>query len=404
MLAPGSELRPNFWRAPTDNDLGWGSPEKLRVWRHASPPSLRGVTLLSSGVVRRTEQTVCVLSTWRLERPARLSPAEQAEKAREGGRCGVGANQSCVSCMHTVRASEPSVRVTCRYLPGASVRPGKPLPRFGLTLALARRFSRLSWFGAGPHETYADRRSAARLGVFEGEVSAQVHPYLRPQESGNKVGVRWLALREEGGGEDGQAVVFSSPRGHPALSASASHFAVSDLDVPERGGAGLGAAALIMTHHLTRPREVQRHAAELTSRNFTTVCLDRAQMGLGGVNSWGAKPRPMHLLPREDPIEVTVEIHLAGKRELPRLVHKLGAERGRPAAAAGGRADRCRFPREQSLQKYARRANTSTEARGGGYDVPERGGGGGRSGARGGGRGGGRHRRIGGRGRRRARP
>ena len=56
------------------------------------------------------------------------------------------------------------------------------MPRFGLVVPIAGRFSSLTWFGLGPHETYVDRRASAKVGVFSGRVSEQLHPYLRPQE------------------------------------------------------------------------------------------------------------------------------------------------------------------------------------------------------------------------------
>ena len=79
-----------------------------------------------------------------------------------------------------------------RFIPG---RPGLPdLPRFGMTLTLPAEFDNMQWFGRGPHETYWDRKTGARVGLYQGEVLDQHHPYIRPQENGNKSDVRWVAL------------------------------------------------------------------------------------------------------------------------------------------------------------------------------------------------------------------
>jgi len=299
-----SELRPHFWRAPVDNDIGWAMPSKLRMWRAASNPKKQA--LLQFRTLKATSQGACLLASWRVasahmhsgRRVLDLSGNSRAAKlalAREGDRCGLNANQTCVTCLYTVTGSlapsrsAPSMRVECRYLPGTRMRANMPpLPRFGMSGSFSRRLSSMAWLGKGPHETYSDRQSAGRVGLYRGKVSAQLHPYLRPQESGNKVGVRWMALQTDG---DGSGVLFSAPRGGAPLSASAHHLMTADLDLPSAED-----AALVSTHHLTRQREVQLHAAELVPRELTEVHLDSAQMGVGGVHSWGAKPDASTLL------------------------------------------------------------------------------------------------------------
>ena len=81
-----------------------------------------------------------------------------------------------------------------------------------------------------------------------------------------------------------------APRGAPRLSASAHHFYTSDLDL-----GNLDEAATVMAHHVTKKREMQKHAAELVERNLVMLYLDRFQMGVGGIHSWGAKPLWEHL-------------------------------------------------------------------------------------------------------------
>ena len=63
-----------------------------------------------------------------------------------------------------------------------------------MTLTLPAEFDNMQWFGRGPHETYWDRKTGARVGLYQGEVLDQHHPYIRPQENGNKSDVRWVAL------------------------------------------------------------------------------------------------------------------------------------------------------------------------------------------------------------------
>ena len=67
------------------------------------------------------------------------------------------------------------------------------LPRVGLTLALPAGYETFTWYGRGPHENYADRKSSAPLGRYSGSVDEQLYPYVIPQESGNKTDVCWAA-------------------------------------------------------------------------------------------------------------------------------------------------------------------------------------------------------------------
>ena len=329
-----------FWRAPVDNDLGWQAPLRLRMWRAASLHKRQA--LLNFRLVSQSPRGACVFSSWRVASGHLLSArgrgrffnAERAAArlAAEGDRCGLGANQTCVSCLYSIISpveppggqkpgaaaggDAPSVRVECRYLPGVKMRAGMPsMPRFGLSVALRRQLAHMAWHGLGPHETYADRLAAAKVGVYQGSVSSMLHPYLRPQESGNKVGVRWLALSESAKAVEGTqagggiGLLFTTPRGapprnstiasatsaasslHALLSASAHHFATADLDL-----ASAEDAQIVSSHHVTKKHEVQKHAAELVERELTELHLDAAQMGVGGVHSWGAMPDEQHML------------------------------------------------------------------------------------------------------------
>jgi beta-galactosidase len=134
------------------------------------------------------------------------------------------------------------------------------MPRFGMQMTLPREFSHIQWYGRGPHESYWDRKAGASVGLYEGTVAEQFHPYVRPQETGNKTDVRWMALTNDAG--TGLLVV-----GMPLLSAGALHYTIDDLDPGEQ--------------------KQQRHAGELVERDLVSLNIDHRQMGVGGVNSWG---------------------------------------------------------------------------------------------------------------------
>jgi beta-galactosidase len=123
----------------------------------------------------------------------------------------------------------------------------------------------MSWYGRGPHETYWDRKTGAAVGSYSGPVNEQFHRYVRPQETGNKTDVRWVALTDG----DGAGLLAV---GMPLLSVSAWPFTMEDLDKAE-------------------------HINELPTREDITVNLDYKQMGVGGDDSWGARTHPDYTLP-----------------------------------------------------------------------------------------------------------
>jgi beta-galactosidase len=141
------------------------------------------------------------------------------------------------------------------------------LPRFGMQMALPPGFETLTWYGRGPYETYCDRNDAW-INVFSGKVSEQYFiDYSEPGESGNKVDVRWAALANQDG-------VGLLALGLPLLSVNALHHTTADLEGP-------------------------KHTYEIPYRDFITLNLDLMQMGVGGDDSWGAKPHdPYRLFPK----------------------------------------------------------------------------------------------------------
>jgi beta-galactosidase len=131
------------------------------------------------------------------------------------------------------------------------------LPRFGMQATLVPGFDQLTWYGPGPEETYADRRDRP-VGVYSSSVADNYFGYSQPQETGNKVEVRWATLTGAAG-----AGLFAA--GLPRLSLNALHHSAADMDQAGH-------------HH------------EMPARAETYLNLDARQMGLGGDDSWGALP------------------------------------------------------------------------------------------------------------------
>ena len=147
------------------------------------------------------------------------------------------------------------------------------LPKLGMSLQMPKKFDNFTWYGRGPHESYWDRKTSALVGLYEGKVSEQAHPYMRPQETGNKSDVRWAKLTNE----DGRGLKVSFEEGGEFLNVGVNHFSMEDLDGGET--------------------KSQTHWGELVERDWTTLNIDLQQMGVGGNNSWGALPLEKYRLP-----------------------------------------------------------------------------------------------------------
>ncbi len=229
-------LRPDFWRAPNDNDRGSDMMRRLGLWRDAH----RALTVRS----------------FRTETPARgvVRLLLDAELPSVGSRYAVA---------YTIYGNGALV-VEPSFEPGDVKLPD--LPRFGMQAPLVPGFESLTWYGPGPQESYGDRKDLP-VGVYKTTVSENYFPYSQPQETGNKVDVRWAAVTN-GAGVGLLAV------GQPLLGVNALHHTAADMDQAGH-------------HH------------EMPPRSETFLNLDWKQMGLGGDDSWGALPLPQYRLKAE---------------------------------------------------------------------------------------------------------
>ena len=197
---------------------------------------------------------------------------------------------NCVEVVYDV--ADGLSRVSMQYSLGADgsitvtesmteVRDDAPeLFRFGVECAMPGSFGTLEFYGKGPFENYIDRQGAARMGVWKQAVADQYHfGYVRPQESGTHVGMRWMRLTDAAG----CGFEISAPL---QFSASALPFGRKDIDLSVTGG-GRGRGG------------DQRHSLELKEDGLTHVNVDLVQMGLGCENSWGAVPREQYRLKAE---------------------------------------------------------------------------------------------------------
>ena len=135
--------------------------------------------------------------------------------------------------------------------------------RFGMQIQMPEELEQISYYGRGPIENYSDRNNVTDLGKYTQTVDEQFYSYIRPQETGTKTDIRWWKQTNKGG--NGLMFVADAP-----FSASALHYSIESLDDG-------------------RQKE-QRHSELVPRIDYTNVCIDKVQMGLGCVNSWGALP------------------------------------------------------------------------------------------------------------------
>jgi beta-galactosidase len=228
-------LKPNLWRAPTDNDAGanW-LLRTSKVWKAAT-----GERKLAGFTYTRDGDAALVTASFVM-----------------------GADTARFTTTYRIDGSG-SVEVEGQLQPLQDKLP--IIPRIGMNLQLAGAFDQLEWFGRGPHENYTDRKSSAAVGRYRSTVAEQYHDYSRPQETGGKADVRWFALRDAAG----NGLAFG---GEELLGFSALPVLQSDLD------------------HDRSAKAPNRHGGLVEFRDLVSVNIDHRQMGLGGINSWGALP------------------------------------------------------------------------------------------------------------------
>ena len=234
LLGEGGTLKPNFWRAPTDNDMGAGLQKKYQAWKN---PQMN----LKNIDVKKDKKTnsVTILTSFDM-------PEVQGQ----------------MDITYVVFANTGAVKVTedFKATEGAKV---SDMFRFGMLMQMPYTMEKSNYYGRGPIENYSDRKDCMRIGVYTDDADNQYFPYIRPQESGTKSDIRWWKQTDATG--LGLQVKSCTP-----FYASAIHFDTEELDDGDD--------------------KEQRHSFDLKKSKFTNLFLDSAHMGVGGENSWGAQP------------------------------------------------------------------------------------------------------------------
>ena len=243
--------KPNFWRAPTDNDEGSLMPARYGQWKLASMyishkrPS-EGYPVSADPQITVTEEYAQV--TYHYYMPT----APQSE------------------CFLSYKVyGDGYIETELSYDP---VKELGDMPEFGVMFKFNADYQNVEWYGMGPEETYTDRCRGGKLGIYRNKVKDNMSRYLNPQECGNKTGVRWASVTDE----KGRGILFT--------------------------GDSMEFSALPYTPHEI---ENARHDFELPQIHYTVVRVSKQQMGVGGDDSWGSRTHEEYLLNTDEKMVFT---------------------------------------------------------------------------------------------------
>ena len=233
----------NFWRPANDNDFGAGLQRKLVEWRSAGKDA-KLVNVKSE----KMEDGVIVTCDYKLFNG--------------------DASNRIIYCID----GKGALTITNEFhaLGGKH----QMMFKYGNHILLLPDFKTIEWYGRGPGESYWDRKTNAFLGVYKGSICDQYHPYVRPQESGNKTDVRWAKLSTADG------VGFTVEFVNRYLNVNALPYSPDQLFPGERKG--------------------QFHSLELEPDKYVHLDIDFQQMGVGGIDSWWSLPLDQYRLPYMD--------------------------------------------------------------------------------------------------------
>ena len=246
--------KPNFWRAPTDNDCGNLMGMRYGQWKIASmylshkdfqqgpygPGNVPEVEV--------NEKTVKVTYTYLMP----TTPTSECKLSYEV-------------------FGDGRVKTTLTYDP---VKELGDMPEFGVIFKFNADYDRVEWYGLGETETYSDRKKGAKLGIYANKVADNMARYMVPQECGAKEEVRWAKVTDR----KGRGMLF---------------------EMDENNGPMMFSALPYTPHEM----ENAMHPYELPEVHYTVVRAAKGQMGIGGDDSWGARTHEEYLLKTDKKME-----------------------------------------------------------------------------------------------------
>ncbi|WP_299576741.1 glycoside hydrolase family 2 TIM barrel-domain containing protein [uncultured Sunxiuqinia sp.] len=262
LLKDGKGPKPNFWRAPTDNDFGNRMQFNNGEWKKAS--------LFSEVTAMKTEKLA--------DNRVKLEVTYQLP----------GVNTTFVSVYEIAGTGVVKVSNTL-----AETDYRADIPRVGMRMQLPANYEQLTYFGRGPWENYVDRKASTFVDLYQTNVSEMYVPYVRPQENGYRTDVNWFALQDKAG--NGLLVVANTPKA--GLGMSALHMLNEDFDTTE-GIDYEGNSEVEPAFRIDGIPEVNgsKHINDIKERDLVQLNIDLGQRGVAGDNSWGARPQKEYMM------------------------------------------------------------------------------------------------------------
>jgi len=238
--------KPNFWRAPVDNDSGNLMQMRCGQWKIASMYSSHRAPdgTFNLPQLKKNKNSAVITYTYVLP----TTPTTKCDLEYEV-------------------FGDGTIHTTLRYKAAKNM---GDMPEFGVMFKFDADYEYVEWYGNGPAETYEDRKHGAKLGIYKNKVADNMAKYLVPQECGNKTAVRYATITDR----KGRGMKFA--------------------------GDNLNFSALPYTPH---ELENARHPYELPEVHYTVVRVSKQQMGIAGDNSWGALPHPEYCIDTNDEME-----------------------------------------------------------------------------------------------------
>ena len=235
MLKFRNSIKPEFWRAPTDNDYGASLQKEMKVWKQ---PAMN----LKAFDKKVGKDSVVLTATFDM-------PDVKAELALRY-RINAAGEVAVTEKMTTDKEAKVA-----------------DLFRYGMVLDMPASFSKIAYYGRGPEESYVDRHASAFIGKYEANVKDEYYPYIRPQESGNHFDIRSFSVFDPA---SGKGLTFE---GYAPMECGAISYPIEDLDAGD-----------------VKEHAWGQHSGDLVDRNLTQVHIQQRQYGLGCIDSWMSKP------------------------------------------------------------------------------------------------------------------
>ncbi|MCF7567062.1 DUF4981 domain-containing protein [Sabulilitoribacter arenilitoris] len=224
-----SPFKPNFWRAPTDNDLGNGLQKRAEVWKDIT---LNHKLKYFNYDLKDNKVNITTTHVY---------------------------NDVFEQITHYVIDGNGKISVSVVVESDKTL---SEIPRIGMTGIFKGSLDKVEWYGRGPEENYWDRKTASFIGKYKEDIEKMNTKYIRPQENGNRSDVRWFLLEND----KGKGLRFES---NSVFNFSVFPFLYSEL-----------------SHY---NKDTNKHGSEIKSSGITSLNIDYHQMGVGGDNTWGAK-------------------------------------------------------------------------------------------------------------------